>query len=134
MAEDPDEEALSWGTERDTTHIEAPVVVAPVVDASDESTQTSSVLLVVYGIFAGAYLLFVVGWIVAVSHIDVPVVDVLPTIMYRLGEILAVVAPALWFGGVLLFTRGGHTGRRILWLLVGLALVAPWPFIFGGVK
>lgn len=134
MAIDPDEAALSWGTERDATHIEAPEAPAPVVETGEEIIQTSSALLITYGVFVGAYVLFVVGWIVAVGNIAIPVIDVLPTIMYRLGEFLAVVAPALWFGVVFLLTRGGNTRRRVLLLLLGLVLVAPWPFILGGVK
>ncbi|MES2171015.1 MAG: hypothetical protein V4479_09905 [Actinomycetota bacterium] len=134
MAADPDEEALSWGTERDTTHIESPEVAAPVAATAEELKQTSSVLLVVYGIFAGAFVLYLVGWIVSIAHTTVPVIDVLPTIMYRLGEGLAIASPALWFLGVLVLTRGGHTRARILWLLLGLVLVAPWPFILGGVQ
>jgi hypothetical protein len=134
MAIDEDEDALSWGTERDTTHIEAPEAVAPVVETGEEIIQTSSALLVGYGVFVGAYVLYVVGWIVAVGNIAIPVVDVLPTIMYRLGEFLAVIAPALWFGGVFVLTRGSRTRSRVLWLLLGLVLVAPWPFILGSVK
>ncbi len=134
MAADPDEEALSWGTERDTTHVESPEVTAPVVATAEEITQTSSVLLVVYGIFAGAFVLYLVGWIVAVSHITPSVVDIVPLFMYRLGEGLSIAAPALWFAGVLVLTRGGHLRSRILWLLVGLVIVAPWPFILGGVS
>lgn len=134
IGRDNDEDALTWGTERDTTHIEAPEVLAPVIDDREEVIQTSSALLIAYGVFAGAYALFLVGWIIAVGNIAIPVIDVLPTLMYRLGEFLAVIAPALWFGGVFVLTRGGRTRTRILWLLLGLALVAPWPFILGGVK
>lgn len=134
MAVDPEEEALSWGTERDTTHVESLEPVAPVVDTAEEIAQTSSALLVTYGVFAGAYVLFFVGWIVAVSHIELTLVDVLPVFMYRLGEGLAIASPLLWFFGVLVLTRGGRTRARILWLLLGLLLAAPWPFILGGVK
>jgi hypothetical protein len=134
MAADPDEEALSWGTERDSTHIESSEVAAPVVATADEVRQTSSALLIVYGIFAGAFVLYLVGWIVAISHITAPVTDIVPLFMYRLGEGLAIAAPALWFAGVFVLTRGGHVRSRILWLLLGLVIVAPWPFVLGGVR
>jgi len=137
MDVDSDEEALSWGTERDTTHVEAPEVpVAPAApgDLAEPRTQISSALLIGYGVFAGAYVLFAAGWLVAVGHITLTLVDILPVFMYRLGEGFAVASPLLWFGGVLLLTRGNRLRSRILLLLLGLLLVAPWPFILGGVR
>ena len=89
-------------------------------------------MLVAYGVFGGAYVLFIAGWLVSVTNTDVPVVDILPTVMYRLGQVLAVVSPLLWFGGVLVLTR--RVRSRVLWLLLGLVVVAPWPFILGGIK
>ena len=131
--DDEDAEALTWGTERDTTHVEAPEAPAEVDEAEDdEPHQTGSALLVAYGVFAGAYVLFIAGWLVSVTNTDVPVVDILPTVMYRLGQVLAVVSPLLWFGGVLVLTR--RVRSRVLWLLLGLVVVAPWPFILGGIK
>ena len=130
--EDEDAEALTWGTERDTTHVEAPESPAEVEEPEDQPHQTGSALLVAYGVFAGAYVLFIAGWLVSVTNTDVPVVDILPTVMYRLGQVLAVASPLLWFGGVLVLTR--RVRSRVLWLLLGLLVVAPWPFILGGIK
>ena len=130
--EDEDAEALTWGTERDTTHVEAPEAPAEVEEPEEPHSQTGSALLVAYGVFAGAYVLFIAGWLVSVTNTDVPVVDILPTVMYRLGQVLAVASPLLWFGGVLVLTR--RVRSRVLWLLLGLLVVAPWPFILGGIK
>ncbi|MCU1422824.1 MAG: hypothetical protein JWN36_2475 [Microbacteriaceae bacterium] len=133
QVDDEDAEALTWGTERDTTHVEAPEAPAEVEEAEeDEPHQTGSALLVAYGVFAGAYVLFIAGWLVSVTNTEVPVVDILPTVMYRLGQVLAAASPLLWFGGVLVLTR--RVRSRVLWLLLGLLVVAPWPFILGGIK
>jgi hypothetical protein len=130
--EDEDAEALTWGTERDTTHVEAPEAPAEGAESEEERQQTGSALLIAYGVFAGAYVLFIAGWLVSVTNTEVPVVDILPTVMYRLGQVLAVASPLLWFGGVLVLTR--RVRSRVLWLLLGLLVVAPWPFILGGIK
>ena len=53
-------------------------------------------------------------------------------IMYQLGEFLAIASPVVWLGAVLLLTRNARALTRIVWLLAGLVLVAPWPFILGG--
>ncbi len=130
MTRDPDDEALSWGNESDPTHIDAPAEERAAVDASD-APATSSTMLVVYGIFAGAYLLFIVGWIIAVQRDTYTQASLLAEIMYQFGEFLAIASPAIWLGAVLLLTRGGRALTRVLWLLAGLLLLAPWPFILG---
>src|SRR5690606_23185566 len=96
-----------------------------------DAPRTSSTMLVVYGIFAGAYLLYIVGWIIAVQRDTYSQASLLAEIMYQFGEFLAIASPAIWLGAVLVFTRGGRVLARVLWLLAGLLLLAPWPFILG---
>ena len=91
-------------------------------------------LLVSYGILAGAYLLYTVGWIASVQRYNATVVtssEPLNAFMFGLGQILAILAPALWFAATLLLTRGRKPVIRLLVLLVGLAAVVPWPFALG---
>lgn len=133
MATDPDDEALSWGGEKDPTHVDAKIAAEPAVDDSELPEQTSSALLIVYGIFGGAFILFVIGWIISIAHIGMPVDGLVPQFMYRVGEGLAIASPIMWFLGVLLLTRHSKVWQRLLWMLLGLAITAPWPFIFGGV-
>jgi hypothetical protein len=129
-----DNDALTWGGESDPTHVDAPVdTTAADVAAPAAQPQTSSPLLIVYGIFAGVFLLYVIGWIIAIGGIGLPVAGVLPQVMYTLGKALAVAAPVLWFFGVLLLTRHAKTAVRVLWFVLGIAITAPWPFILGGV-
>jgi purine-cytosine permease-like protein len=130
VTRDPDDEALSWGDETDPTHVDAPVEERAAVDASDAPT-TSSAMLVIYGIFAGAYLLYIVGWIIAVQRDTYTQASLLAEIMYQFGEFLAIASPAIWLGAVLVLTRGGRALTRVLWLLAGMLLLAPWPFILG---
>lgn len=131
MGADPDEEALSWAGETDPSHVAAPKAV---VDAAEVTSAgpppANSALLIVFGIFAGVYLLYAVGWgIHAFTH-SVPVAGIFPIIMYQLGEFLAIVSPALWAGAVWLLVK--KPVWRLLWLVVGVLLLAPWPFIVGG--
>lgn len=130
MSRDPDDDALSWGDESDPTHIDAPAESQAVTDGASEPS-TSSTMLVIYGIFAGAYLLYIVGWIIAVQGDTYTQASLFSEIMYQFGEFLAIASPAIWLGAVLMLTRGGRVLARVLWLLVGLLLLAPWPFIVG---
>jgi len=129
-----DEDALTWGGETDPTHADAPVTGTDVDAEPALAPQTSSALLIVYGIFVGVFVLYAVGWILAIVQINeggLPVEGVLPQIMYGLGEGLAVTSPLLWFFGVLLLTRHAPVLVRILWFVLGLLVTAPWPFIIG---
>ena len=131
MAVDPDDEALSWGTESDPTHVDAPVADHPADDTERGEPGMSSALLVTLGVFGGVFLLFIVGWIIAVQRTTAPSTNLFFAFMYQLRGILAIVAPAAWFVGVLVLARERRAGVRILWLLLGLVLLAPYPFIIG---
>ncbi|MBB5632585.1 hypothetical protein BKA04_000808 [Cryobacterium mesophilum] len=133
MAADPDEEALSWSGETDPTHVGAPsaanATAAPAL-GGEARPGSSSLLLVVFGILAGIYLLYAIGWgIHAFAH-SVPVAGIFPVIMYQLGEFFSIASPFLWAGAVWLLVK--RPAWRLLWLFVGVLLLAPWPFIVGG--
>jgi hypothetical protein len=144
MTADPDEDALSWGGETDSTHIDAPVPVAQqpvkraqktevVVDAAPKPA-VSSLQLVSYGVLAGAYLIYTIGWVVAIQRLNAvqaASTELLNAVMFGLGEILAMASPAIWFAAAFLLTRGRKPIVRLLWVLVGLVAVLPWPFVLG---
>jgi len=131
MAVDPDDEGLSWGTENDPTHVDAPVADHPADDAERGEPGMNSALLVTLGVFGGVFLLFIVGWLIAVQRTTAPSANLFFAFMYQLRGILAIVAPAAWFVGVLVLARERRAGARILWLVLGVILLAPWPFIVG---
>lgn len=90
---------------------------------------TSGLTLVSYGILAGVYGIFTIGWIVSVLGSGTTLGSLPAEIMYQFGEFLAIALPALWFVAVLrLATR---PSRRLLWLLAGIPLVLPWPWVLG---
>lgn len=127
-----DEEALTWagdeerGREGPRARASAP---APAADDADDAPKGSALLLVSYGILAGVYAICTVGWITSVLRSTTTLGSLPAEIMYQFGEFLAIVLPALWFVGVLWLER--RPSRRLLWLLVGLPLVVPWPWMFG---
>ena len=130
--EESDDDALSWGTERDATHVES-AVEEPASDphAIEAPEPTNSVLLVVYGVFAGVFLLYVVGWIIAVQSIGVGSAGALALILDRFAQFLAFLSPVIWFFGVLLLVPHTKPRTRILWLVLGVVVLAPWPFVLG---
>ena len=142
MAEPDDDAALAWaGDEKPVTppkRVE-PVETPPLSgqagrDGQAAKPQMPAPLLVTYGIIAGAYLLYTVGWVISVQRYNATVVtspEPLNAFMFGLGQILAMLAPALWFAATLLLTRGRKPIIRLLGLLAGLVATLPWPFILG---
>ena len=131
---DSDDAALAWaGDEKPVTAPAKPVV--EVVETSPAAKpQMPAALLITYGILAGAYLIYTIGWVVSVQRYNATVVtspEPLNAFMFGLGEILAMLAPALWFVASLLLTRGRKPVIRLLALLIGLVVVLPWPFVLG---
>ena len=125
-----DDAALSWEGETDPTHVAAPgSVAADAAESPDPSDKPAmnSALLVAFGIIAGVYLLYAVAWGFHGFTTTVPVAGVFPIIMYQFGEFLAIVSPFLWAMAVWILVK--KPLWRILWLLVGVALLAPWPFV-----
>jgi len=114
-----------------TSSATEPRTVTEPVEAPAPEAPTSSILLVTYGIVAGVFLLYAIGWFTTVrrsSYIDP---SVLGSVMSVLGEILAVAAAPVWFGVVFLLTRRSKPIVRLLWLLLGLVLLVPIPFVLG---
>ncbi|MCJ1704607.1 MULTISPECIES: hypothetical protein [unclassified Rathayibacter] len=101
-----------------------------------EAAAASSVLLVAMGVAAGLYLLSTIGWMITATRQNATVAatfagDALGGGLYGLGLWLAVAGPAAWFAAVLLGTRNARTRTRVLWLIAGLILLAPLPFLKG---
>lgn len=140
MTADQDDDALSWAGDTDPTLAATPAKTEP-ADTKTElivdppvKPATSSLQLVTYGIIAGAYLIYTLGWVVSIQRLNAARVvstEALNAAMFGLGEILAMASPAIWFGAAFLLTRGRKPIVRLLWVLVGLIAVLPWPFVLG---
>ncbi|MBC7443151.1 MAG: DNA polymerase III subunit gamma/tau [Ramlibacter sp.] len=110
--------------------IAGPTAAVEEAAAAATPAAMSSVTLIALGVFGGIYLLYTIGWFVGVGRIQNPLVAPLGQFMFSLGLWLAVAAPAVWFA-VTFWLTGTHPRARIGWLLLGVVLLAPVPFIFG---
>lgn len=130
---DSESEEARWAGETDPTHASGPLPRPADTEPAGEGQppRTSSVLLILYGVFGGIYLLYTVGWAIAVLRSTLSLPNLFAEIMYQFGEFLAIVSPALWLGAVVLLTHGARPIVRALWLVAGILVLAPWPFILG---
>lgn len=137
MTIDSDDEALSWAGDEATAvaakrAADAAASDSPQSDAPPQARPgTGSVMLVFLGVIGGVYLLYAVGWAVAVFRDRFTRDSLLAEIMAQFGEFLAIVAPLVWLAVTLLLTRD-RPGVRIGWLLAGVVLLVPVPFVLGG--
>jgi len=160
MTSSRDDDALGWAGDDDPTLASGrpeatggSAAVTPAAPASDSTgndlpegwavtgspggyvdapaaTPLSSPALVGLGILGGVYLLYTIGWLIGVGRIDNELTDPLARFMFSLGTWLAVAAPAVWFAASFWLTRGAPR-RRWTWLVLGVLLLAPLPFIAG---
>jgi hypothetical protein len=118
------DDALTWEGDE-------PEPVAVAVAAPDERPSLPGILLITYGVMAGVFLIYTLGWIITVTRSGTSSSLLLLEAMAQLGELLAIASPALWFAAAFALTRGRRPIVRLLALLPGLLVVLPWPFVLG---
>jgi hypothetical protein len=99
---------------------------------AEGTTPRSPAIYVAYGVSGAIFLLYAIGWAITLLVAPSAAPDgVLNQIMAYLTVGLAIASGPLWFMGVFLLTRGRKPVIQVLWQLLGIALLAPWPFILG---
>jgi hypothetical protein len=134
-----DEEALRWEGDVEPSAVPetkaadvAPVSPAEPTVSEPAKPGTSSFLLITYGIIAGAFLIYTLGWVAVLVGPRPASSDILGEVAYWFNVGLAIASPAIWFGAAFLLTRGRKSIVRLLALLLGLVVVLPWPFVILG--
>lgn len=106
------------------------IAVADTEEAA--SAPLGNALLVSLGVIGGAFALYTIGWIIGGLRLSGTALFLVSSAGYQFAFWLAVAAPALWFTATLVLTRGSKAWVRIVWLVAGLVLLVPWPFIMTG--
>lgn len=102
------------------------------VTAAGAPVGLSTPMLVSLGVIGGAYLLYIVGWIVGALRLQGVAQFLVSDLAYQVTTWLAVAAPALWFLAAWVLTRRSKSWIRILALLAGVVVLIPWPFVMFG--
>lgn len=157
---DEDEEALGWGGDDDPTL--APVKPAgaaaaaatptaarrtveeeadeaedllaekDLAEAEKETAQLSSAALIAYGVLGGVYLLYTIGWVISFTRVEIADIVTFGTVTDLVARTLAIAASPLWFISALLLTQKKDIRWTFIWLVVGVLVLVPWPFLLGG--
>jgi hypothetical protein len=126
-----DDAALSWGDENDATYVDAPdnPIRVRAARERDPDAPAGSGALVGMGVFGGIYLLYTVAWLISGSTFSVAVGTTTATVFLELLRVLAIMAPALWFAATVWLASARSTRTRFIWLVIGVIVLVPWPFI-----
>lgn len=151
-----DDNALSWdGDDDPTLDVSAPresaalpdgfaavgrgsdgeghvAVPEPAASTPAEHHPLGNVTLVSLGVIGGIYLLFAVGWFIGGTRLQGMAQFLVTDVVFQVSLWLAICAPLVWFGTVLVVTQGRAAWLRFAWLAAGLVLLVPWPFIAAG--
>lgn len=140
------ESSLAGGWTVEGAHTEAPLdadVNAELLDpgrddqAETDRSELSNAALVLLGLLGGIYLLYTVvwfSWANAKSYENTLIADgsgSLGSVLQQVVFWIAPLAPVLWFFSVLVLLRHSKLGPKVIWLVVGIALLVPLP-MFGG--
>jgi hypothetical protein len=99
------------------------------IDEHNDRSAQSSFSLIAFGVLSGIYLLFSVAWLITVLRNPTQFDDPLGNFMFVAGLWMAMLTPAAWFGAVLYLGRARPPWVRLFFLVMGAAIVIPWPFI-----
>lgn len=135
-------EALSWAGDQEADLLrpknikDSPSETAA-ANRSEQKTldplPAPSAWPVIFGVFGGIYILYVVGWALHIFTHQVPHYDVLSAIMGELSEALAIVGPIFWFFAVLVIVPAKRPVMRLIWFIIGSLVMIPWPLIISAV-
>jgi hypothetical protein len=129
---DDADEGLSWGDESDATYVDAPqnAVLPERAKPSRPARETDgSGSLVGMGVFGGIYLLYTVAWLISGSVLPVTGGSAVSDVFAEVLRVVAIMAPAFWFVGTLWLGQQSSLRTRFVWLVIGVLVLVPWPFI-----
>ena len=122
MAHDSTEAAFDWGDQDDEQN-----------QAPERPTHTDTGGTGGRGalaIFGGLYAVWSIAWVIGIASAPAQTASsLLDAVMYQFGEFLGLIATPLWLGSVWFLTSESARRARTSWLILGLLLLFPVPFV-----
>ncbi|WP_291055093.1 hypothetical protein [Herbiconiux sp.] len=100
-------------------------------EAEAASKQMSSAALIAFGVLGGIYLLYTIGWIISFTRVEVASELTFGVFTDIVARTLAIAASPFWFIATLVITQKKDVRYTMLWLVIGMLVLVPWPFLIG---
>ena len=146
--DDLDDEALRWAGDEDRGRM-APRLREPVPAEADPANEEpegdpeddeddepdrpplTAGRRALFAVFGVLYLALVIAWVLGVQTTSAGTTDLFTQVSWQFGEFLAMIGPVVWFAAVLTLTRASRARVSAAWLVAGIVVFAPLPFVFG---
>ncbi|QEW03444.1 DNA polymerase III subunit gamma/tau [Microbacterium lushaniae] len=104
----------------------------PAAAFAAEPTALGNAGLVGVGMIAAAFILYSVGWLIVSVRLQSVGAIPVPSVSLITITLAAAAAPLIWFAAAYSLTRRSRTWVRFTWLIAGVVLLVPWPFLVTG--
>lgn len=101
-------------------------------DEPDHTSSMGNAELISLGVLGGFSVLYAVGWLIGGLRLQGTAEFLVAPLAYQVSLWLAVAAPLVWYATALVLTRGRRLWVRFAWLIGGVVVLVPWPFIMVG--
>jgi hypothetical protein len=99
-------------------------------DAEAANAQLSSAALITFGVIGGIFFLYTIGWLVAFIRNPLHPGG-FAEVWQDVQGVAAIAAAPLWFLVTLFLAARRSVPVRLVWLIIGIVVLVPWPFILG---
>jgi len=137
----PDDDALTWAgdPDRETTNItwsapkatkaSSPRRLSRPRSGRIETATSANVELIATAVFAAAFLLITVAWLISALRNPLEIADPLGNVMFIVGLWAAVLAGPLVCGGVIVLAKRLSLAKRSVLFVLGILVLMPWPYL-----
>ena len=120
------EEALDWGPRRDDSEYRP----EPAQSATRVEPTPREPGVWLTALLGGIYVMWALAWVIGLAQQPTPQLSSgLEVALYGVGEFLAYIATPLWFAVALWIGTNWTPRFRGGFLLAGLVVLLPWPFL-----
>jgi hypothetical protein len=97
--------------------------------SATQPARVANVDLIATAVFAAAFLLITVAWLIIALRNPLEIADPLGNVMFIVGLWAAVAAGPLVSGGVIVLAKRLSLARRSVLFVLGILVLMPWPYL-----
>lgn len=129
-----DAEAFDWGPGGDDSEYRDPRADSGTASPAGDVAQAREPGVWLTALLGGLYVMWALAWVIGLAQQPVPQFSSrLEATMFSVGQFFAYISTPLWFVAAVWLGANWSARKRGGFLLVGLLVLLPWPFILPAV-